>query len=82
MLYVLGPLAGFAAFCPWGGRRPCPDPRIGLLGLVSGAVFTVACDFLFLGPRAPVVSDLFVVALGAFLFSHLIKTLFFPWKES
>lgn len=80
--YILGPLAGVFAFCPWGGRRPCPDPRISLIGLVPGAIIAFGYDLIFLGERALEVNDLFVVALTAFLFSHFISILVFPKRQA
>ncbi len=85
MLYTIGVLAGFAGlagFCPWGHKRPCPDPLIYLLGLPLGAATALTYDFTFLGTRAPEVPDLFCVALIASLFSLCIKTLFFTKKET
>jgi len=82
MKYIVGALAGILAFCPWGGRRPCPDPRISLLGLVFGAIAAVGYDLLFLGKRALEVNDLFAVALLAFLFSYAVSIIFFPKREA
>jgi len=83
ILYVTGALAGLAGICPWGGRRPCPDPRLrALLGLVFGGITALGYDLCFLGTRAPGVGDLFGVAVVAVLLSHCIKTLAFPTKEA
>ncbi len=82
MMYIVGPLAGILAFCPWGGRRPCPKARISLLGLVTGAIAAGGYDLLFLGKRALEVNDLFAVALIAFLFSYSVSILIFPKIEA
>jgi hypothetical protein len=82
VLYSFAAFAGHLGFCPWGPRRPCPDPLKPLLGLVFGVIAALAYDLLFLGKRALEVNDLFAVALIAFLFSYFINILFFPKREA
>jgi len=81
LLFTSAALAGYAAFCPRGGKPPCPDPMFKTLsGLVVGAIGGLAYLLLFIKGRAIECCDLIAVAVIAYLFALLIYTLFFAKK--
>lgn len=83
MYFSFAALAGYAAFCPRGGKPPCPDPVLKtLFGLVVGAIAGIAHLFLFIGKRDIECCDLIAVAVIGYLFAHFIYTLFFAKKEA
>ena len=80
--FAVAALAGYAAFCPRGGKPPCPGPLAKtLFGLVVGAVAGLAYLLLFIGKRAIECCDLIAVAVIAYLFALFIYTLFLAKKE-
>lgn len=83
LFFAFAALAGYAAWCPRGGRPPCPDPvSKALFGLIVGAIAGLAYLLLFLGKRAVECCDLIAVAIIAYLFALFIYTLFFAKREA
>lgn len=83
IFFAFAALAGYVAFCPRGGKPPCPGPLAKtLFGLVVGAVAGVAYLLLFIGKRAIECCDLIAVAVIAYLFALFIYTLFLAKKEA
>ena len=82
ILIVVSGLAGYFAFCPRGGKPPCPGPLAkSLFGLVVGAIAGIAYLLLFIGKRVIECCDLIAVAVIAYLFALFIYTLFLAKKE-
>ena len=79
LLFTSAVLAGYLAWCPRGGKPPCPDPLIKTLfgGLISGAIAGVAYLLLFIKDRGVECCDLIAVAVISYLFALFIYTLFF-----
>jgi len=84
LLFSGAVLAGYLAWCPRGGRPPCPDPIVKTLfgGFITGAIAGAAYLFLFVKDRAVECCDLIAVAVIAYLFALFIYTLFFAKKEA
>ncbi len=83
LFFAFAAFAGYAAWCPRGGKPPCPDPVVkALFGLIVGAIAGLAYLLLFIGKRAIECCDLIAVAIIAYLFALFIYTLFFAKREA